>query len=263
MQIHTQLRNGTDWVGLRVPDHPVALALLRAAGVPIAAPSANRSECISPNTAQHVADDYNGRKELMTILDGGNNDKHKIVGIESTILMIEEVDGCVMVSFKRDGAIGIREVTRALAEMQIKIPYKVMENDNEVNDETSTAPGKARKHYSPKHARTFKGIIREQPVSTDIGTLANYGSAILIAPNTIVNKYGGKYHKCYTLPNDSKECARVLYSTMREADTYCKGFEDAVIVMCIEGIHAEEGSGFMAAIKDKIFRASEGKRIKL
>lgn len=71
---------GLDTVGVRMPDHPVALALLRAAGVPVAAPSANRSGRPSPTTAQHVLDDLGGRIPL--ILDGGPCR----IGIESTVL---------------------------------------------------------------------------------------------------------------------------------------------------------------------------------
>ena len=73
---------GGDTVALRVPDHPVALELLRAAGVPVAAPSANRSESVSPTTAQHVADSLADYVDDLLILDGGAC----AVGIESTVV---------------------------------------------------------------------------------------------------------------------------------------------------------------------------------
>src|SRR5205823_12892878 len=71
---------GLDAVALRVPAHPIALALLRAAGIPLAAPSANRSTELAPTTAQHVERSLGGRIDL--ILDGGATD----VGIESTVV---------------------------------------------------------------------------------------------------------------------------------------------------------------------------------
>jgi L-threonylcarbamoyladenylate synthase len=71
---------GLPTVAIRVPAHPVALALLRAAGVPIAAPSANRSNELSPTTAEHVANSLGNRVRL--ILDAGPTD----IGIESTVL---------------------------------------------------------------------------------------------------------------------------------------------------------------------------------
>ncbi|GAA5179050.1 L-threonylcarbamoyladenylate synthase [Niveibacterium umoris] len=90
---------GQDTVGLRVPDHPVALALLRAFGGGIAAPSANRFGRISPTTAQHVDDELGERVAM--ILDGGACD----VGIESTILDLSRLDeaGAVIL---RPGTIG-------------------------------------------------------------------------------------------------------------------------------------------------------------
>ncbi len=73
-------RAGLDTVGLRVPSHPVAQALLTAAGRPIAAPSANRSGHVSPTTADHVLDDLAGR--IDAVVDGGPTE----VGVESTII---------------------------------------------------------------------------------------------------------------------------------------------------------------------------------
>ena len=71
---------GRPTVGVRLPAHPVARALLQAAGVPVAAPSANRFGHVSPTTAQHVLDDLDGR--IDAVLDGGATD----VGVESTVL---------------------------------------------------------------------------------------------------------------------------------------------------------------------------------
>ena len=78
--VSTLARAGLDSIGLRVPAHPVALALLEAFGKPVAAPSANRSGRVSPTRAAHVAEDLAGRIEA--ILDGGAT----AVGVESTII---------------------------------------------------------------------------------------------------------------------------------------------------------------------------------
>ena len=71
---------GGDKVAIRMPNHPVALALIEAAGIPIAAPSANLFGHVSPTTAQHVLDDLEGRIDL--VLDGGPT----TIGVESTVL---------------------------------------------------------------------------------------------------------------------------------------------------------------------------------
>ncbi|WP_181699117.1 L-threonylcarbamoyladenylate synthase [Chthonobacter albigriseus] len=73
---------GLDTVALRVPRHPVALALLRAAGVPVVAPSANRSGHVSPTTADHVLADLAGR--IDAVVDGGPTE----IGVESTIVLV-------------------------------------------------------------------------------------------------------------------------------------------------------------------------------
>ncbi len=73
---------GLRTVGIRVPDHPVALALIRAAGVPLAAPSANRFGRVSPTRASHVARGLRGRVGL--VLDGGPCR----VGVESTVILL-------------------------------------------------------------------------------------------------------------------------------------------------------------------------------
>lgn len=71
---------GLDTVGIRMPDHPVALSIIEASGLPIAAPSANRSGKPSPTTAQHVIDDLEGR--IAGVVDGGETG----VGVESTVV---------------------------------------------------------------------------------------------------------------------------------------------------------------------------------
>jgi L-threonylcarbamoyladenylate synthase len=73
---------GLDTIAIRVPAHPVARALIAAAGVPIAAPSANKSGRVSPTRAEHVADDFGG--ETLMILDGGGAE----AGLESTIVAL-------------------------------------------------------------------------------------------------------------------------------------------------------------------------------
>ena len=253
-RVHTQLRNGTPFVGIRVPNDPIALTLLRVAGVPIAAPSANRSACISPTAPEHVDDDYQGLGIFMPIL-GDDNDK-KNVGIESTIIKIEEKHSIVHITILRSGAIGLKDITMAIDEMHIDVSYVITSKSQEVNGTTSVAPGQELLHYSPKHATTYRAT---SATATATVTATCAYKCILIATPIIGEKYGRKYQKCFTLPDNAKDCASVLYSIMRDADTYCKKEGVGVILICTDGIHAEEGCGCMDAIEDKVFRASSGK----
>jgi L-threonylcarbamoyladenylate synthase len=115
---------GLPTVGLRMPRHPVALELLRAAGVPIAAPSANRFTQLSPTTAQHVREAFGG--ETPFLLDGGPCE----VGLESTVIAVTK-DGFEVL---RSGMAFVEEAVVVA----------------EAAEEAQRSPGQSKKHYSPR-----------------------------------------------------------------------------------------------------------------
>ncbi|GKU05213.1 trna threonylcarbamoyladenosine biosynthesis protein [Fusarium langsethiae] len=128
---------GLKTFGVRMPSSPLALSLIKLAGVPLAAPSANASTKPSPTAAQHVRDDLDGRIEL--ILDGG----HCHVGVESTV-----VDGlCDPPVVLRPGGIGMDELRTCLGWENVTIAYK---DKSEEGKAAPRAPGMKYKHYSPK-----------------------------------------------------------------------------------------------------------------
>lgn len=122
-------RAGLDTIGLRVPSHPVAQALLTAAGRPIAAPSANRSGHVSPTTADHVLDDLAGR--IDAVVDGGPTE----VGVESTIVACL---GGAPVLLRPGG------VPREAIEKIIGRPLAAS------TGEATIAPGMLASHYAPE-----------------------------------------------------------------------------------------------------------------
>lgn len=119
---------GLDTVALRVPDHPVALALLRAAGRPLAAPSANPSGRLSPTSAEQVRRGFDGR---VPVLDGGPC----TAGVESTIIA---VDGGRLVQL-RAGALAREDIEKAMG-----LPVALAEEGAAVS-----APGMLLSHYAP------------------------------------------------------------------------------------------------------------------
>src|SRR5262249_39762777 len=123
---------GLDTIAVRVPDHPVARAILNALGGPIVAPSANRSGHVSPTTAGHVLGDMRGRIDL--IVDGGP----ARVGLESTIVACLEGRALLL----RPGGLPRREIERVLGQALTDAP--VAEAD------ASLAPGMLASHYAPK-----------------------------------------------------------------------------------------------------------------
>ena len=124
---------GLDTVAVRMPDHPVALALIEASGLPIAAPSANLSGKPSPTSAKHVADDLTGR--IAGIVDGGATG----IGVESTVLDCTEPIPVIL----RPGGITKEEIE--------EVAGKVREDAALHHDNAEPkSPGMKYTHYSPE-----------------------------------------------------------------------------------------------------------------
>ena len=210
------ITGGQETVGLRVPAHPISLALIKefvaAGGYGIAAPSANRFGAVSPTTAQAVEDElasYLQEEDL--ILDGGAC----LVGVESTIIDCTGPTPMVL----RLGAITplmIEESTGLVA--------------LESNPSSIRVSGSLDSHYSPK-----------AKVILDVVAVAGDG---LIAPDQIPTPNGVIR---LAAPSTIEEYARVLYHALRSADQ--QGLE--VVVVLQPG-----GDGLAAAIRDRLQRSS-------
>lgn len=125
---------GLDTLAVRVPAHPVALALLRAAAVPVAGPSANRSGQVSPTTAQHVLDGLGGR--IAAVLDGGPCE----VGVESTVLDLSGPDATLL----RPGGVTAEEIEAVIGPVARPQPIEALEATA-----TLRSPGMLLSHYAP------------------------------------------------------------------------------------------------------------------
>lgn len=136
---------GLDTVAIRMPDHPVALQLIRTSGLYLAAPSANTSGRPSPTLAEHVAEDLSGRIDM--ILDGGMVK----VGLESTIVDLTEEIPVIL----RPGCITKEMLEQVVG--QVKIDPAILSAQGMINAKPK-APGMKYKHYAPKAELTiFKG----------------------------------------------------------------------------------------------------------
>ncbi|ECH5524774.1 threonylcarbamoyl-AMP synthase [Listeria monocytogenes] len=124
---------GLSTVGVRMPEHPVSLALINAANVPVAAPSANRSGKPSPTTADHVIEDLDGK--IAGIIDGGPTG----VGLESTVIDCS----LEMPIILRPGGITKEQIEQVIGPVDIST-----NNTNET--EKPKAPGMKYTHYAPK-----------------------------------------------------------------------------------------------------------------
>ncbi len=135
--VPTCVRAGLPTVAVRCPAHPVARELIRRAGVPIAAPSANLSGSPSATCASHVIEDMMGRVDM--ILDGGEAD----FGLESTIVKIEENGSLTLL---RPGAITLDELASVVETIHVAdAVFSALKSG-----ETVLSPGMKYKHYAPK-----------------------------------------------------------------------------------------------------------------
>lgn len=179
-------RAGLPSVALRIPAHPVALALIAALGRPIAAPSANRSGHVSPVTAAHVAEDLANRVDL--ILDGGRT----TAGLESTIVSFCEATPTLL----RPGAIA-REKIEKLLGVKLAVP-----SHGEV-----LAPGMTASHYAPDaRLRLEAHEVLDGEAALDFG-----GRLTAVAPpGTTVIDLSPK--------GDLVEAAANLFAALRDLD---------------------------------------------
>ena len=125
---------GLDTLAVRVPAHPLALALLRAAAIPVAGPSANRSGAVSPTTAEHVLEGLSGR--IAAVLDGGACD----VGVESTVLDVA-MGGAALL---RPGGVPVEAIEEVIGKVSRPFPISAAEKTR-----TLRSPGMMLSHYAP------------------------------------------------------------------------------------------------------------------
>ncbi|MBI2408811.1 MAG: threonylcarbamoyl-AMP synthase [Gemmatimonadetes bacterium] len=200
------LTAGRDTVAVRMPAHPVALALIEGAGCPIAAPSANRFTEISPTTADHVAHGLGNRVDM--ILDGGPTQ----VGIESTVV---DVSGDAPVLL-RPGTLSRATLERALG-TTLRDPAPAAEAT-----EARQSPGMIERHYAP-HAR----VVLVEPGSVPAAVAKESAAGHRVGAIVIVASAPGAV-AVHRLPADALGYARRLYAALHAVD------DAACDVVCIE-----------------------------
>ncbi len=163
--IPSTVTGGLDTVAVRCPSHPVARALIRAAGVPIAAPSANLSGRPSPTLASHVIQDLEERVDI--ILDGGPAE----VGLESTIVALDGENAILL----RPGAITYDALCCVCKEVTMAPAVSAILGENE----RPLSPGMKYKHYAPRASLILldgspdnkRKFLKEKSKSPSVGIL--------------------------------------------------------------------------------------------
>ena len=187
---------GGDSVALRVPSHPVALALLRASALPLAAPSANRSTALSPTTARHVEQSLGGRVDL--IVDGGPTE----VGIESTVIDLRGPEAIIL----RPGVIGPRELEPLVGSLGIRGETR--------GEAPRPAPGMLERHYAPRATLVLFAPEDAARVVAEANALSARGTKV----GMLVLDDSPATGRVARLPRDVNRYAQRLYATLHELD---------------------------------------------
>jgi len=240
---------GMATVGVRMPNHPVALALIRAVGSPIAAPSANRFMHISPTTAQHALTDLAGRVPL--ILDAGPC----AVGVESTVL-----DLCAEIpTILRPGGVSLEALREVLPEVQLLKRHTSKHKEDCVTDEAQRAPGQMLTHYAPGiplllfdgSAEAMRSaMLREVQQRREQGEEVG----VLVADEDVV-AFQASGARVFTLGNAAapEQVAAALFTGLRT-------LEEAGVQVILCRNFDEHGLGL--AIRDRLLRAASGNIVK-
>lgn len=224
---------GQDTVALRAPDHPLALAVLKAFGGGLAAPSANRFGHVSPTSAEHVRVDLGVEVDL--VLDGGPC----AIGVESTI--VDLASDPAVPTILRSGAITAGDLERVLG-VAVRL-----DRDDAGMEGGVRAPGMLAAHYAP---RAGVELVSASAAAERAAALTAAGSHVLLVAPADVPAPGLTAEERLDAPVEPADFARVLYALLREAD-----LRGASVVLVVPP--AESGLGI--AVRDRLRRAAAGR----
>lgn len=221
---------GLDTVGVRMPDHPVALALIKASGLPIAAPSANRSGRPSPTSAQHVEEDLAGK--IAGIVDGGATG----VGVESTVIDCTTEVPVIL----RPGGVTKEAIEAVIGEVLV---------DPALTDtaEQPRSPGMKYRHYAPEAPLYLVDGSKE-----DVQAYINEGKKQGLKVGVLTTKENeGFYDADYIFACGERERLETVASSIYEA---LRSFNKAGVDIIYSEVFPREGVGH--AIMNRLMKAA-------
>ncbi len=226
---------GRPLVGVRMPGHPVALELIRRAGVPVAAPSANRFGRTSPTTAAHVLEDLDGR--IDAVLDGGATS----VGVESTVLDV----GAMMIY--RPGAVTAEMIAAVAGEVRV---FQESGLETSAAPESLPSPGVGLRHYAPRARLVLvdmpsKGALHE--------AILRYERADEVVGVMLPDEWdapGARQVFEWGPWGDGEVLARRLFAGLRALDE-----AGVTVILC----PLPEGDGVGVALRDRLKKAARRK----
>lgn len=203
--VNLMITSGLETVGIRMPNHPLALELLQQVGVPLAAPSANKFGRTSPTSASHVRVEF--KNEDVFVVDGGDCQ----IGIESTVLLVRHRPDKVVLSILRRGHVLQSDIAKVLSEKGFEFEFVEQLDKRE-------SPGHMKHHYMPPVPlivctdvqRLPEDIVKE--VNQKMGELPDEIESIKI----VKPKAGIRTWSVLKLSEDPLLATRELYGKLRE-----------------------------------------------
>jgi len=222
---------GGGTVGVRWPSHPLMQAVIRACGFPLAAPSANRSNELSPTNASHVARSLGDRIPL--IIDGGQSQ----VGIESTVIDVSVTPPRLL----RPGMIHEESLLAVTGSLEAA---------GKSEGKTLRSPGMLRKHYAPKAKLVTLAWRDEAELQSSLGRLRLNipPEQIFVIAHTHI-PLAATLRSVSVIPHDAEAFARALYAELHRCD------ESGARLIVVESLPAGPE---WRAIADRLHRASAG-----
>jgi L-threonylcarbamoyladenylate synthase len=209
--ISDRVTAGQPTVALRMPEHPLALALIKALDCPVVAPSANRFTRLSPTAAADVAEAFD--EQAVLVLDGGRCR----IGIESSIVALDE-------SSKRVRLLRPGQIDRATIERSLLPGWQLVGPDDERGNDGARAPGNMRIHYRPS-----------KPLRVTVVSGAPESARLKV-------RLRGDPTTCLVeLDDQADKAARSLYASLRDADRRPGVYIDIVIPAAWQDAVAWEG----------------------
>jgi tRNA A37 threonylcarbamoyladenosine synthetase subunit TsaC/SUA5/YrdC len=262
--VPTELMANTGFVACRRPLHAVASALIKEAGVPIAAPSANKFGHVSPTTAQHVYDDL--KYEDVWILNGSGCS----VGVESSVAKVETIvepqqhdTARVFVTLLRQGIVSLADMQTCLEETGLldhdKIQLQASTRRATSDHVANVAPGQTIRHYSPKiPSYLVDPCLYQNLVTSSVSAddqlylsktvLIDFGELLLPWRDHVL-AYRDLSHE-----GAATDAARLLYETLRWAELV----EGADRILFPQLLVSNETNAFALAVMDRLTRAASG-----
>lgn len=227
---------GLDTVAVRMPSNGIARAIISAAGVPLAAPSANLSGSPSPTTAKRVVDDLDGRVDMIVM----SHDCE--VGVESTVVLMASDKPRLL----RPGAVTLEQLREIMPDIEVD---KAVTAEPE-KDKPVASPGMKYKHYSP---------------ATEVYLIESDSEKYI---NFVNSKKGNIAALCFEDEKDKIKCKTVVYGKRDDGLSEAHRLFEALRVVDETGVdaayaHAPEKYGVGLAVYNRLIRAAGFKVIKL